>query len=60
MYGRHESANPSLVEPLEDRGLLEVLEPNIWVDQALTEDLASVIVELLVSGVFDDLPAATG
>ena len=60
MYGRHEIADPSLVEPLEDRGLLEVLEPNIWVDQALTEDLASVIVELLVSGVFDDLPPPPG
>lgn len=60
MYGRHTSADPSLVEPLEDQGLLQILEPNSWVDQKLTEELATIIVELLTSGAFDDLPDAEG
>ncbi len=60
MYGRHTSADPSLVEPLEDQGLLQILEPNSWVDQKLTEELATIIVELLTSGAFDDLPDGKG
>jgi len=60
MYGRHSVADPSLVEPLTDRGLLEVLEPATWIDQALTEELATVLVELLTAGVFDELPPPQG
>src|SRR4051794_9329180 len=56
MSDRPAAANPSLVEPLEDRGLLQVLDPADWVDQIVTEELATVIVDLLVAGVFDDLP----
>ena len=33
MYGRHQTADPTLVEPLEERGLLRVLEPNDWIDE---------------------------
>lgn len=57
MYGRHTAADPSLAGPLEDLGLLEVLEPNTWVDQSVTEELASVVVDLLTSGAFDDCAA---
>ena len=30
MYGRHEYADPTLVIPLEERGLLQVLDPKDW------------------------------
>ena len=56
MYGRHEYADPTLVIPLEERGLLQVLDPEGWVDQEMTEQLAEVMVELLTNGAFDDLP----
>ena len=56
MSGQHQAADPALTEPLEDLGLLEVLEPNTWVDQEMTNTLAEIIVELLTNGTFDDLP----
>jgi len=56
MYGRHHLADPVLTEPLEDLGLLEVLEPSKWVDEEMAKSLAEAIVGLLTSGVFDDLP----
>ena len=56
MYGRHQAADPTLVEPLEDRGLLQVLEPKDWVDKNVANQLAEIIVELLTNGAFDDLP----
>lgn len=56
MYGYHSAADPSMVIPLEERGLLQVLEPNDWIDEETAERLAEVIVELLTNGAFDDLP----
>ena len=56
MYGRHQAADPTLVEPLEDRGLLQVLEPGTWIDEKMANHLAEIIVELLTNGTFDDLP----
>ena len=58
MYGRHTDADPYVAGPLEERGLLRVLEPNDWVDQELANQLAEVIVELLTNGTFNDLPKA--
>lgn len=58
IYGRHAYADPTLVIPLEERGLLQVLDPSDWVDQEMTEQLAEVMVELLTNGAFDDLPEA--
>lgn len=55
MYGRHAAADPSLAEPLEDRGLLRVLEPADWIDEQATEDLVTVMVDLLTDGAFDGL-----
>ena len=40
MYGRHQVADPSLAQPLEELGLLEVLEPGHWVDEEMTKSLA--------------------
>ena len=58
MYGRHTIADPTLAGPLEDLGLLRVLEPNDWVDVETTNQLAEIVVELLTNGTFDDLPKA--
>lgn len=60
MYGRHSAADPSLAEPLEDRGLLRLLDPADWVDEQATEDLVTVMVDLLTGGVFDDLEKDEG
>lgn len=56
MYGRHHAADPVLAEPLEDQGLLEVLEPNMWVDEEMAMRLAEIVSDLLANGVFEDLP----
>ena len=57
MYGRHVAADPVLAAPLEERGLLRVLEPKDWIDQETATRLADIIVDMLTNGVFDDLPA---
>ncbi len=56
MYGRQRQADPTLSGPLEDLGLLRVLEPNDWVDAETTNQLAGIVVELLTNGAFDCLP----
>lgn len=58
MHGRHRDADPSLAGPLEERGLLRVLEPNDWVGPDMAHDLSNVMVELITGGTFDDLPKA--
>ena len=55
MYGRHHVADPVLAEPLEDQGLLEVLEPKKWVNEEMAKSLAEAVNGLLANGVFDDL-----
>jgi len=60
MYGQHVAADPATVAPLEERGLLRVLEPDEWVDEETVECLAEVIVELLTNGAFDELPGDVG
>lgn len=59
MRTQHRDADPSLAEPLEDLGLLEVLDPSDWVDQRVTEQLTAVMTDLLVAGAFNDLPHTT-
>ena len=56
MYGRHVHADPVLAAPLEERGLLRVLEPKDWIDEETTNQLANIVVELLTNGAFDNLP----
>ncbi len=56
MYGRHQDADPTLAGPLEERGLLRVLDPQEWVDEKMANQLAEIIVDLLTNGTFDDLP----
>lgn len=56
MVGRHRAADPSLVEPLEDKGLLRILHPEWFVDAELTERMTETVVELITGGAFDNLP----
>lgn len=56
MYGRHEVADPVLASSLEERGLLRVLQPEMWIDQKMAGQLDEVMRGLLADGVFDDLP----
>jgi hypothetical protein len=55
MYGRHVDANPWLAGPLEEQGLLHVLQPETFIDQEMTSDLCGILAELLSAGLFDDL-----
>lgn len=50
MYGRHLIADPSLAEPLEDLGLLAVLEPKDWVDETVQRHLTDSLLGLLSAG----------
>ena len=56
MRGRHRDADPSLAGPMEEQGLLRILEPKEWIDAEVAEKLAEIMVELLAGGVFDELP----
>ena len=58
MWGHHRDADPSLAGPLEEQGLLRILEPKEWIDAEVAERLAEVMVDLLAGGVFDGLPEA--
>ena len=58
MHGRHIVADPTLAEPLEDRGLLRVLEPASFVDAETAGQLSDVMEALLAEGAFDDLADA--
>ena len=55
MSGVERLTDPVLAGPLLDMGLLNVLEPEVFVDQQMTEDLATAMVSLLTTGTFDDL-----
>lgn len=54
MHGKHVLADPSLAGPLEDEGLLRILEPEWFVDDATTTQLADVVESLVTRGAFDD------
>ena len=56
MRGRHRDATPWLTGPMEEQGLLQILEPKEWVDAEMAEKLADIMVDLLARGVFDELP----
>lgn len=56
MYGQHHAADPTMTLPLEELGLLRILEPNSWVSGDVASKLTEVMVELLTTGAFDNLP----
>ena len=43
MRGRHRDADPSLAGPLEEQGLLRILEPKEWIDAEVAERLVGWI-----------------
>jgi hypothetical protein len=55
MRGRETAADPVLAGPLQEMGLLKVLEPETFVDQQVTETLVTAVTQLLTSGAFDEL-----
>lgn len=58
MRGRHIAADLSLAEPLEERGLLRILEPDWFVDEVAAANLIDMIQWLIEERAFDDLPEA--
>lgn len=55
MKHRVETVDPEVTQPLLDRGLLHILEPERAVDKSATESLAKAMVEILESGQLDSL-----
>jgi hypothetical protein len=60
MKGRNVVADPTLAGPLEERGLLRVLEPEVFVDEETATELTAVVEALIHEGAFDELPKAGG
>jgi len=60
MRGRNVVADPTLAEPLEERGLLRVLEPETFVDEEIATELTEAIEALIRDGAFDGLSKAGG
>jgi hypothetical protein len=55
MAGRETAADPFFAGPLQEQGLLRILEPETFVDQQATEALLAAVTELITQGAFDDL-----
>jgi len=55
MMGRPEMDDPAIVAGLREHGLLHVLEPEIIVDAAATEKLATAMSDIISSGALDRL-----
>ncbi len=55
MRGVERWADPIVAGPLEDQGLLRVLEPATFLDVDTTEALTDAMVALITQGAFDDL-----
>lgn len=59
MYGRQRAENPWLAGPLEDAGLLRVLEPGTFVDRDVTARLHEILTGLVAAGLFEELEMPT-
>jgi hypothetical protein len=55
MAGRESAADPVLAGPLREMGLLQILEPETFVDQEVTEALITAVTVLITNGAFDAL-----
>lgn len=60
MGDRHVSADPTLAGPLEERGLLRVLEPETFIDDETAAKLTEAVGALVDGGAFDELPEIEG
>ena len=50
-----EELDRSMVMGLEEQGLLDIIEPEVAVDKLATEELAMALVDIITSGVLDEL-----
>ncbi len=55
MRGREIAADPVLTGPMTDAGMLQVLEPESFVDKEMTQALSDSVIRLVADGAFDDL-----
>ena len=55
MEDRPEQLYPELAIPLREQGLLRILHPEKHVDEKATEELATILVDLIASGALDGL-----
>jgi hypothetical protein len=55
MRDRPEQLEPEMVLPLQEKGLLTLIEPETAVDKVATEQLASALTNVIVSGALDQL-----
>ena len=55
MKDRPETLDRPIVVGLKEHGLLEIIEPETAVDRSATEKLATVMTDVITSGVFDEL-----
>lgn len=60
MEGRNVIADPTLAGPIEEQGLLRILEPGTFVDEEAATKLAKAVEALLAAGSFDGLPEVDG
>jgi hypothetical protein len=56
MCERPYELDPALVSGLEEAGLLEILEPETFIDKTAAEGLATAMTDLLASGALDGIP----
>ena len=55
MKERPEESDPAIVAGLKQHGLLEIIDPEKAVDKSATEELATVLTDVITSGVLDSL-----
>ncbi len=55
MKNRPEEADPAIVSGLKQHGLLEIIEPEKALDKSATEKLATVLADVIASGILDGL-----
>jgi hypothetical protein len=58
MQGRNVVADPTLAGPLEERGLLRILQPEVFVDGETATELTAVVEALIHEGAFEELSKA--
>ena len=60
MYGVHDFVDPTLAGPIEELGLLRILEPESFVDDEMATQLTDSIESLVDGGAFDALTEVGG
>ena len=55
MRNRPEEIDRPIVVGLKEKGLLDIIEPETAVDSSATEELATAMTDIIVSGALDEL-----